>query len=93
MIKKIKGLLVPWFIFSNLNIMLSMIMTFKGERNFLSEFAWNLLQIRGLGDGVWFVAALFVAFIPFYFFIKWKEPIKVMVIAFALSFASCCGNL
>jgi hypothetical protein len=39
----------------------------------LSELKWNFLQIRDKGDGIWFVAALFAAFIPFYFFIKKYE--------------------
>lgn len=91
MIKKGKGLLVPWMIFSNVNILLSMIVTFKGERNFKTEFLWNLLQIRGHGDGIWFVAALFVAFIPFYFIVRWGnsgKPVKTIVLAFGLSLLS-----
>ena len=64
---KFRGLFVPWFIFSHLNIILSMIITLKGERNIKQELVLNLLQIRGIGDGIWFVAALFVAFIPFFF--------------------------
>ena len=87
-VKKIKGLFVPWLIFSNFNILLSMVITLKGDRNFASEFIWNLLQIRGHGDGIWFVAALFVAFIPFYFIIKWNKPKLAVILAFALSLAS-----
>ena len=65
--KKFRGLFVPWLIFSHLNIILSMLITLKGERNIPQEFVLNLLQIRGIGDGIWFVAALFVAFIPFFY--------------------------
>lgn len=94
MTKKIRGLFLPWLIFSNFNILLSMVMTLKGDRNFASEFFWNLLQIRGHGDGIWFVAALFVAFIPFYFIIKWGnsedggKPWRAIALSFLLSLAS-----
>lgn len=88
MVKKIKGLFVPWLIFSNFNILLSMVITLKGDRNFVSEYLWNFLQIRGHGDGIWFVAALFMAFIPFYFFIKWNKPKQAVVLAALLSLTS-----
>jgi len=39
----------------------------------LEELYWNFMQIRGLGDGLWFVAALFVSFVPFYCFIRQYE--------------------
>lgn len=86
--RKFRGLFVPWLVFSNLNICLSMLITLKENRNYAAEFFWNLMQIRGHGDGVWFVAALFVAFIPFYFTIKWNKPIKACLITFALSVIS-----
>lgn len=88
LIKKIKTLLVPWFIFSNFNIILSMFISFKKDRNLVSEVLWNLLQIREQGDGLWFIAALFVAFIPFYFFIKWDNPKKSCLVALLLSVLS-----
>lgn len=65
-----------------------MVVSLKGERNIMSELLWNTLQIRGLGDGIWFVAALFMAFIPFYFIIKWDEPKKACVISMLLSIVS-----
>lgn len=71
--KKFNGLFVPWFIFSNLNIILSMFITLKGERNIKQEVVLNLLQIRELGDGVWFVALMFVAFIPFFYINQIKK--------------------
>ena len=87
-IKKIKGLLVPWFVFSNFNIILSSIISLKANRNWKEEMLWNALQIRTFGDGMWFVAALFVAFIPFYFVIKMNDESKAIGISFALSFLS-----
>lgn len=86
--KKFRGLFVPWFIFSNFNLFLSMIVTLKGKRDFPLEFARNMMQIRGYGDGVWFVAALFVTFIPFYFIIKWDRPIKACLVATMFSILS-----
>ncbi len=68
--KKFRGLFVPWFVFSNLNIALSAVLSLKENRNPGREALWNLLQIRGQYDGIWFVAAIFVAFIPFYFVLK-----------------------
>ena len=65
-----------------------MIITLKGNRNFASEFFWNFLQIRAHGDGLWILAALFVAFIPFYFFVKWGNPLKACVTAVILSVVS-----
>lgn len=93
--KKFRGLFVPWFVFSNINIVLSQILSFNSHENIWKEFALNLVQLRGYGDGVWFVAALFISFIPFYFFIelhsKSKNPHKsqrLIIISFALSIAS-----
>ncbi len=94
MYKKFRGLFIPWLIFSVFNILLSQIISFNRHGSLLTELGWNFLQIRGYGDGVWFVAALFVAFIPFYFIIRWgnKEPDKrqkiVLVLSFVLSILS-----
>lgn len=75
LIKKIKQLLIPWLLLSMINILLSNIMTFAPSKHFglWQDIGKNLLQIRGYGDGLWFVNALFVAYIPFYFFIKKYE--------------------
>lgn len=71
--KKIRQLFVPWLVFSVFNILLSQILSFNEHSGLLTELMWNFLQIRGKGDGIWFVAALFVSFIPFYFAINWYE--------------------
>ncbi len=90
---KVKRLFVPWFLFSNLNILLSILISLKSERDFTSEFVLNMLQIRGVGDGMWFVAALFVAYIPFYFFAKCKKPQLACLLSFALSLGSSLYTL
>ncbi len=90
MMKKIKGLLLPWFIFSNLNIILSAVLSFKGERNLGEELFWNLLQIRGIMDGLWFVNCLFVAYIPLYFLARMKNKTVALLLSFSLSVLSTC---
>ncbi len=82
--KKIRGLLIPWFIFSNLNIAISAVISYKENRDFAGEFLWNLLQIRGQYDGIWFVAAIFVAFIPFYFVLKTDKK-KAVILSVVLA--------
>lgn len=37
LLKKIRELFIPWFIFSNFNILLSALITLKGDRNTVSE--------------------------------------------------------
>ena len=66
-IKKFRTLFVPWLILSIFDISLSQIASF-GEHNYFYELGWNFLQIRGRNDQLWFVAALFTAYIPFYFY-------------------------
>lgn len=88
MVKKFKGLFVPWFIFSNFNIILSSIVTLKGDRNLKDELILNLFQIRGYGDGIWFVAALFMAFIPFYFVVKLNNCLASISLSFVLALLS-----
>lgn len=71
--KKIQQLFVPWLVFSVFDIALSQVISFNAHEGLMEELKWNFLQIRGQGDQIWFVAALFVAFIPFYFFIQCYE--------------------
>ena len=94
MYKKFRQLFVPWLIFSVLDIVMSQVITFNAHADLPVEMKWNVLQIRGCGDRLWFVAALFIAFIPFYFFIRWYEShlrklrrgyIIAVVLAFLLS--------
>lgn len=70
---KFRQLFVPWLVFSVFDILLSQVISFNAHESFLEELKWNFFQIRGQGDQIWFVAALFVAFIPFYFFIQCYE--------------------
>ena len=88
LIKKVKGLFVPWFVFSHFSILLSQFISLKEKRNLLEQLMWNWLQIRGKDDGMWFVAALFIAYIPFYFFVKWKRPCAMIIMSISLSVIS-----
>jgi fucose 4-O-acetylase-like acetyltransferase len=85
---KINQLFIPWLILSNLNLLLSAIITLQGQRNILKELFINLFQIRAYGDGLWFVAALFVAYIPFYFVISWNRKKMAIIISLLLSIIS-----
>ena len=54
--KKIRQLFIPWFIYSNLNIILSHIKSFKTHNSsFKTELFRNLLQIRYSSVDMWIV--------------------------------------
>lgn len=93
MLKKVKCLFVPWLIFSVLNILLSQVLSFNEHNDLITELGWNMLQIRNHGDGIWFVAALFITFIPFYFIIKWGEKSNKRVAVIGISFLLSLGSL
>lgn len=87
-------LFIPWLLYSILQIIASNVLTFHEHMPFWEEMKWNFLQIRGQHDGMWFIAALFVFFMPFYFFIKWyvkspkKRLVPLVVTSFVLSLIS-----
>lgn len=89
-INKVKQLFIPWFVFSNLNILLSAVLSFKEHSNVMVELLRNLLQIRGYGDILWFLSSLFIAYIAFYFVEKRmtdkKTTIKYLIIFSVLYF-------
>lgn len=102
MFKKFRQLFIPWLVFSVFDIVLSQMISFNAHESLLEELMRNFLQIRGQGDLIWFVAALCVAFVPFYFFIQWYEDevdkvsggeyrskcVILIIIAWLLSLAS-----
>lgn len=71
--KKAQQLLVPWFVFSNFIILTRHLVSFHGTSDMLAELQGNLLQAGGSNQELWFLAALFAAFIPFYFIIRLIE--------------------
>ena len=68
--KKIKTLFVPWLVFSVFDIVVSQFVSFSEHESIWVELGRNFLQVRGYGDQLWFVAALFMAFIPFWCFVE-----------------------
>lgn len=90
-LKRARQIVLPWFIYSNLNIILSNIKSFKHHQNdFVTELFRNLLQIRFYDERLWFLPAMFVAYIPFYFIEKHyrnnsKSRNSVLVLVFMLS--------
>ena len=60
-IKKAKGILVPWFCFGLINILLSQVMSNNEHLSLEEEVKYFFLQIRGLNDKMWFLSALFSA--------------------------------
>lgn len=86
--KKARGLLWPWLLFTVAGILLSAATPGVDGREIGKRLIWAFLQIRTLGDEVWFLAALFMAFIPFYFFAGAKKPMAAGILAFGLSLSS-----
>lgn len=67
-------LLLPWALYSYLIILFNNLVTRHPENhNLWKELLDNTLQIRRIGDEMWFVLALFVAYIPFFFVAKIYE--------------------
>ncbi len=89
--KKVRQLVLPWFIYSNLNIILSNIQSFKHHRSsFGTELFRNLLQIRYFDERLWFIPALFSAYLVFYFvigcYVKEKNKGKLLLLCAVLAF-------
>lgn len=86
--KKARGLLVPWLVFSVGNILLTLVTPFVDKSDVPRRLLMNFLQIRGLDDEVWFVTALFMCFLPFYFFARRDRLWLRLPAAWGLSLAS-----
>lgn len=67
---KVKTLLFPAFLLSLLQIALSCILTFTEQDPLPVQLTALLLQNGGQGSKMWFVFALFVCCIPFYFMVR-----------------------
>ena len=64
--KKLQQLFLPWLCLSTLTIILAQLFSFRSHDPLWIALGKNLLQIRYFGDEMWYVAALFVTFLPFY---------------------------
>lgn len=70
-------LFIPWALYSYTIIIFNNIITRHPENHdFRQELINNTLQIRRIGDEMWFILALFVAYIPFYLLVKEYERRK-----------------
>ena len=87
-LNKFKTLLIPWMFFSVYDITSSHIITFHEHSSLSTEFIRALLQIRAYGDSIWFIACLFISFIPFYFFIERMKPRTYIILSTILSIIS-----
>ena len=95
--KKVRQLWVPWLFFSTLTILMAHVLSFNEHESLAVELGRNLLQIMYYGSEMWYVAALFTAFLPFYFFIDAyersalapeKKALRLTLVSFALCMAS-----
>lgn len=95
--KKVRQLLIPWFVFVVFIIVSSYLLSFGEHTDIVHDFVLAFLQIRRVGDHMWYIAALFVSYMPFYFFIdayessaleRRKRNLVFGLIAFALSLLS-----
>ena len=95
-VKKAKTLLVPWLVFGIANLLLAHVFSFNSHLPLSEELFLFFLQVRGLYDGMWFLTALFVTYIPFFFFIrkfvslenKKQNRLILLAISLALSIIS-----
>ena len=95
--KKVRQLFIPWLCFSLLVIVSAHLFSFNEHESIWKELGQNFLQIKFYRGEMWYVAALFVAFIPFYFFIDRYErsvrPVRekallLLLVSFLLAEAS-----
>lgn len=96
-VKKLRQLWVPWLFFSVLTISMAHVLSFHAHERLIVELGRNMLQIMYYGSEMWYVAALFVAFLPFYFFIDAYErsplsPSKKAARLTLVSFALCMAG-
>ncbi len=81
--KKTISILIPWFLFGLFQIFTSHILSFSNHSELGAELLHFFAQIRGLDDKMWFLAALYLAFIPFYFSIKKYEQEETLHISYS----------
>lgn len=82
--KKLLGILLPWAVFA---VVVPLARGIISSGDALTTLIKNLIQLRGNGDSLWFLAALFVSFIPFYFIEKHLSKKKALILCSALTAA------
>ena len=97
--KKLRQLFLPWLYLSTLTIVLAQLFSFRSHDALWIALGKNLLQIRYLKDEMWYVAALFVSFLPFYAVVacyetggakKRRRAWLLLVLVFLLAISSDC---
>jgi fucose 4-O-acetylase-like acetyltransferase len=89
--RKIRQLLIPWLFFGLMIVISGNIYSPSPDSHsgILNDLFWFLVQIREKNDAMWFVAALFISYIPFYFLVKfyiehkdnkWIRPVLIMAL-------------
>lgn len=70
--RKAKQLLIPWLFFGLLVVISGSVYSSDpmAHSGLLTDLMWFLVQIREKNDAMWFLSALFTAYIPFYFFVR-----------------------
>ncbi len=73
--RKVHQLLIPWFFFGILIVISGNIISPdpSSHHGIFRDLLWFFVQIRERNDAMWFVAALFISYIPFYFLIKFYQ--------------------
>ncbi len=90
--RKAKQLLIPWLFFGLLVVVTGNIYspTPDSHHGLIKDLMWFIIQIRERNDAMWFLSALFVAYIPFYFvirlYLKKKEEKDISTYLLILSF-------
>ncbi|MDR1553476.1 MAG: acyltransferase family protein [Prevotellaceae bacterium] len=83
---RIRMIFLPWLFFSFAIVLLTQVMTFNEHGSLSEQIIDNLLQIRGKNDQVWFVAAIFIMNIPFYFLVKYIKNSKALLLVSGVLF-------
>ena len=80
--KRFKQIIVPMIWMGMLIILSRMVLSFNEHTFIIDEIINFLIQIRGRGDELWFLALLFASSILFYIIVKLlKDPIKVFIVS------------
>ncbi len=90
LIKKIRTLLWPWFLFASLNILLTQILTFSKQESLIEQFKDLFLQVRGKTDGLWFFPCMFMSVILYYWLDRFCTN---RILFYIVNFLLLCGSL
>ncbi len=90
LVKKIRTLLWPWFLFASLNILLTQVLTFSEQEPLADQFLDLFIQVRGKTDGLWFFPCMFMSIILYYWL---NRIIKSKSLFYAVNFLLLCASL